>query len=126
MKRRFTAIQMFYELRDSAAVIKVFGPDVLAAFVRKGDLQTSVEERHLPEPLGQRVKIELRGIHDRGICLKSDLGASLIRFAGFRKRRFRNPALVVLFPGRLIAPDFYMQALCKRIYAAYAHSVETA
>src|SRR5947209_3117343 len=73
MQYRFAAVEVLDEFSNTAAIEKLFGTDVFAAFIAENNLQALVQERELAQTLGQCVEIERRGVHNRGIGLERDL-----------------------------------------------------
>jgi hypothetical protein len=127
VQHRLPAVQMLDELRDAAAVQELVVLHRVHALIGQVDLQALVQERQLAQPLRQRVVIVGGFHHDRGIRLERDARAGFpAGFARPQQRTFGMAAGKFHLPGITLAPDFQLQPLGERVYAAHAHAMQSA
>ncbi len=126
-------IEQLDEFGDTPGVLKFFGLLRLHALVGERDFQALVEERELPQAVGQRVVIELRHLHDGGVWFEGDAGSGFAAGpAGFHEWPFRNAARVLLLPGEtgtgfaVGVPDLELQFFRERVHDADTHAVQAA
>ena len=115
------------ELDEGAQAAFVAEPIFLAgAFVLEADGDAVVQERELPEALGQHVVMELDVAENVRRGLEEALGALALGLAHRRERRIGHPGAVGLLIDAAIAPHGEPKLLRKRVHHGNAHPVQAA
>ena len=95
--------------------------------VGESDLEALVEERHLLQPLEQRLRAELGLVEDRRVGPERDGRAALLRRADLLQRTLRRAALRVrLHPLRAVAVHLELELHRERVDDRHADAVQAA
>ena len=129
MKNVLPFVQMLDEHRDPAVVsedlLSFVGLVVLGLFGDR-DLHALVEERQLPQAVGQGVVREVENAEDLGIRLEGDPRARARGLAARGKLGGRLAPTVLLDVGVPVAADLHLEPFREPVDARDAHPVETA
>ena len=91
-----------------------------------GDLDASIQERQLTQPLRKYIKAELRGLENLAIGLERHPRAALFRLAYFLQRSLRVAAPVALLVHLAVALDFDFERFRQRVDDRNTDTVQAA
>ena len=122
------SVDVLDELGDTAGVLELLvlaltGLGIGGALVGQVNLQALVQERELAQPLRQGVVVEFGYGKDRLVGEKVDLGAFALAWAHLPQLAGRRAFAIVLFPGKLVAPDLDIELFAQRVHAAYTDAM---
>ena len=124
MNRRLDPVQVLDERNDPALVEELVL--LVVALVLDEDAQAAVQERQLPEPLGQHVEAEVDGFEHRRIRLEGDARTPFLGGARFLERRQGLAALVGLLVHLAVALDLDLEVLRQGIDHRQPDAVQSA
>ena len=119
--------QVLHEVHEAAVGLEgLLGARGLA-FVEQLDLGALVQERQLAQPLGQRLALELQGLHeDLGVGPEPHPGAGLRGGLALRELAEGLASLVGLAPREPVAGDLDLELLAERVHDRDADAVQAA
>src|SRR5262245_57507807 len=126
VQHRLVLVEMFYEFRDAAAVIKLVRLFRLFALIFDRDADALVKKSFFTKPLRQLVETELDRVENLQVRSERDFCSALAGLSGLLKIGGGNTAFVLLFVSQAFAPNLQVQPFRKKIDARDAYTVQSA
>ena len=123
MKRLTSAGQMLHEAANTAFVLEI--RRAVGAFVDQANVNPTVEERQLAQPLGEGVEMEVEDAENRAVGNEGDLGSAPIGRRDRLDRALRSTTTVALSPDLPLATNLQLEAFRERIDHRHADAVES-
>src|SRR5205807_7402011 len=117
-------VQMFDEFGNAAAIIKLVRFLCLFTLVLDRDPNAFVKKSFFAQTLREFIETELNGVKDFCVGPEGNLCSPLFSLASLLERRDRNTALVILFIGEAIAPDFQMHGFRQKVNNRNANAMQ--
>ena len=127
-ERLLRRVEVLHEVDDAAGELERLLEHRVGALVAEADLEALVEERHLAQPLDQRLGAELGLLEDRGVGPERDGRAVLLRRRRLASSLSCGLAALgeVLLPLAAVAVDLEVEAARQRVDHRHADAVEAA